>query len=318
MRIIDTHCDTIMESYRKNKNLNELEGHINIKNLKDGGCLAQCFALFIAQQKEAEMCEIDLGPYDLYHALLETFKKDISEASADIKQVRNKKELLETEKDGKLAAILTVEDGTFVEAKYERIDEMAEAGVKMLALTWNYENCFGYPNSKDAEKHSLGLKPFGKESLSYLTSKGILIDTSHLSEGGFWDVVDYSKSSHEPFLASHSCARSLCNHSRNLTDKQLKAVADCGGFVGVNFFSEFLKEGEKVSKISDIVEHLRHMKDVCGVDSLGFGSDFDGIDCDLEYSNYAGFPRIIDALSPYFTDDEIDKLCYGNFLRIFK
>lgn len=318
MKIIDMHCDTILQSFLTEKDLYLFNEHINIEKLKKGGSLAQCFALFIAQEKEAEECGIKLKPYDLYHALLDCFKKNLELAKEDIKQVRNKEELLANSKEGKLSAILTVEDGTFIEGKYERLDEMIDAGVKMLALTWNYENCFGYPNSKDPEKHMLGLKPFGKEAIKYLNEKGVLVDTSHLSEGGFWDVVENSKATHEPFVASHSCCRNLCNHSRNLTDEQLKALADCGSIVGVNFYSAFLKEGSEDSTVEDIVLHLRHMKDICGVDSMGFGSDFDGITCSLEYKDFSGFPLILEAMEKYFTDDEIDKISHDNFLRIFK
>jgi len=309
------HCDSMLESYRKNKNIYELSGHINVEKLKKGDCLAQCFALFIAQKKEARMCSISLAPYELFHALLDCFKENMRLAEADIRQTVNKSELLSNDR---MSAILTVEDGSFVEGKYERIDEMADAGVKMLALTWNYENCFGYPNSTDPKAHSLGLKPFGKDALSYMNEKGILVDVSHLSEGGFWDVVQNSKASHEPFVASHSCCRSICSHQRNLTDEQLKALADCGGVVGVNFYSSFLKDNKEVSEISDIVFHLKHMKNIAGVDSLGFGSDFDGINCELEYESYEGFPKILNALEGTFTDDEIDKICSKNFLRIFK
>lgn len=315
MKIIDMHCDTMLESYRKKKNLYDLEGHINIEKLKQGGSFAQCFALFIPQQKEAEECNIDLAPYPLYHELVKTFKQNMAECSADIKQVFCKQDILVNDK---LSALLTVEDGTFVEGKYERIDEMHSDGVRMLALTWNYENCFGYANNIDPKLHARGLKEFGKDAIRYMNEKGIIVDVSHLSEGGFWDVVENSKTNHIPFVASHSCCREICSHQRNLNDRQLKALADCGSIAGVNFYSAFLENDGKVSRVSDIIKHLEHMKNVCGVDAMAFGSDFDGIDCEVEYKDFTGFNLIEEAMTKVFTDDEIDKISHKNFLRIFK
>jgi membrane dipeptidase len=142
---------------------------------------------------------------------------------------------------------------------------------------------------------------------------GMIIDVSHMSEGGFYDVAKYSK---QPFVASHSCARALCNHRRNLTDDQLKVLGEKGGFVGVNFECSFLKEGSSRATVDQVVEHLEYMKNKAGIDAVAFGSDFDGIGNDLDFGDYAGMPKVIAALEKHFTDDEIEKICWKNAYRV--
>ena len=143
---------------------------------------------------------------------------------------------------------------------------------------------------------------------------GIIIDVSHLSEAGFYDVAAHSK---KPFIASHSCCRALKDHSRNLTDRQLRTLAEAGGVVGVNFYDEFLGDRGGTTAVEDIVRHLLYLRDRAGIESLAFGSDFDGIVSTLEFRDYAGFPQILRALEAHFTDDEIDKITHENFLRVF-
>ena len=185
----------------------------------------------------------------------------------------------------------------------------------MIALTWNYENCIGFPNSPDHAEHTRrGLKPFGFEALEKMNELGIIIDVSHLSEAGFYDVAAHSK---KPFIASHSCCRVLKDHSRNLTDRQLRTLAEAGGVVGVNFYDEFLGDRGGTTAVEDIVRHLLYLRDRAGIESLAFGSDFDGIVSTLEFRDYAGFPQILRALEAHFTDDEIDKITHENFLRVF-
>jgi len=190
----------------------------------------------------------------------------------------------------------------------------------MVALTWNYENSIGFPNSFDPELHKKGLKPFGIDVIHRMNEIGIIVDVSHLSEGGFWDVV---KNTDKPFVASHSCCRQLCNHSRNLTDEQLRAIAEKGGVVGINFATAFLRDGVKygdsvTSTYEEIKTHLLHMKKVAGIDTLAFGSDFDGITNELEWKDCAGMPSLVEYLSSDFSASEIDKLCYQNALRVFR
>ena len=316
MRIIDLHCDTILNCYLNGENLHTYSGHINLDKLKKGGCLAQCFALFIPTHDAALECfEQEKDPWELYQELLSVYQENIKLCSDVIRPAFSADDILSNRDAGYLSSILTVEDCVEIEGQIERFDQVFRDGVRMMALTWNYENCIGFPNSADDVLHTAkGLKPFGFDAVEKMNDLGIIIDISHLSESGFYDVAAHSK---KPFAASHSCCRALQNHPRNLTDRQLKTLADKGGIVGVNFYDQFLGDLGGHTTIESIVRHVLYMKEKAGIESICLGSDFDGIESSLEFKDYSGFPAIIAALKKYLSDDEIDQICYGNFLRFF-
>ena len=316
MRIIDLHCDTILNCYLNGENLHTYSGHINLDKLKKGGCLAQCFALFIPTHDAALECfEQEKDPWELYQDLLSVYQENIKLCSDVIRPAFSADDILSNRDAGYLSSILTVEDCVEIEGQIERFDQVFRDGVRMMALTWNYENCIGFPNSADDVLHTTkGLKPFGFDAVEKMNDLGIIIDVSHLSEAGFYDVAAHSK---KPFAASHSCCRALQNHPRNLTDRQLKTLADKGGIVGVNFYDQFLGDLGGHTTIESIVRHVLYIREKAGIESICLGSDFDGIESSLEFKDYSGFPAIIAALEKYLSDDEIDRICYGNFLRFF-
>lgn len=143
----------------------------------------------------------------------------------------------------------------------------------------------------------------------------MIIDVSHLSEGGFFDV---SRCSRKPFVASHSCAKALCSHSRNLTDEQLRAISNSGGVAGVNFYAAFLREDARATYIKDIVRHVKYMLNVMGEDHVAFGSDFDGFRCEMEIADYSLFGRLRDALSQELSSRVLEKIMYKNVLRVMR
>lgn len=312
LEIIDLHCDTIMDCYFKGAALKNREGHINIQKLRDGGCMAQALALFIPTDGKVGR-DGKTPPWDIYLGMLESWNKNVEENSDVIRRAFSADDIRRNAADGFMSALLTVEDGIGIDGRMERLEKMYSDGVRMLTLTWNWENSIGFPNSKDAQLHARGLKPFGLEVVKRMNELGMIIDVSHLSEGGFRDVV---RTSSKPFVASHSCARALCNHQRNLTDEQLRALADKGGVVGINFNAPFLTEDTKYSHADDVIKHMLHFRDVAGVDAIAWGSDFDGIDSILDFEDYSGMPRLVSMLEKHFTDDEIDKINHGNFLRV--
>lgn len=309
MKIIDMHCDTLLECFRNpDYSLLENAGHISIDKLLKGNSLAQFFAIFISPKEKALM-----NPYDIFNKIYETYINQLELNSNYIKPAFCTQDILSNSKEGKISSILSIEDGVILEDKIERVEEIFKKGVRLLTLTWNFENTIGYPSSDDISEHQRGLKPFGIDVVSEMNRLGMIIDVSHLSEGGFYDVAIHSK---KPFVASHSCARALCNHRRNLTDNQLKTLGNQGGLVGVNFYSAFLKDNSEYATINQIVEHVRYMVDKAGIDCVGLGSDFDGIDCELEVKDYASYPKILEALSKFFSDDQLEKICNKNALRI--
>ena len=311
MRIIDMHCDTLIEGWRKpERSFYDGDTSINLKLLKENGSLLQFFAMYLSRNEMKTMDSYDIlkGIYGYYQTQMEKYS-DI------IKPVYSAQDVLENEKKGLLSSLLTVEDGVFIDGKIERVQEVYDMGVRLITLMWNFENSVGFPCSDDPEAHLKGLKPFGIEVVEKMNELGMIIDVSHMSEGGFYDVARYSK---KPFVASHSCARALCNHRRNLTDDQLKTIGNAGGIAGVNFECSFLKEGSNRATYDQIIEHLLYMKDKAGIDAVGFGSDFDGIDDNGELENYSGFTTLLERMEGKFTYDEIDKICRGNALRVIK
>lgn len=311
MYIIDMHCDTILWCYLKKRSLTENDGHIDLAKLKQGGCLAQCFALFIPTHQAAENDGITTGAYDTYKILLAEYRKALDECKDSLRPALCAEDILKNKQEGFISAILTVEDAVPVEGKMERIGEFYSDGVRIMTLTWNYENCMGFPNSKDPELHMKGLKPFGIEAVRQMNDLGMLVDVSHLSEGGFYDVAKYSS---KPFVATHSCARALCSHQRNLTDDQLRTLADCGGIAGINFNGPFLVDDRPEIDTDAIVRHAQHMYNVAGIDTLAWGSDFDGIRSGY---NYLLFDEILCKMSKVFSDDQLEKINNLNFMRVF-
>ncbi|MCQ2412231.1 MAG: dipeptidase [Sphaerochaetaceae bacterium] len=310
-RIIDLHCDTIMGLIDGTRDLATMEpAHINLEKLRKGGSLAQCFAIFIPRRSSIPFMEYFDVAYQRYQENMERFQDQI-------RPVYHMDDILANDKEGYLSSILTVEDGVNLDGKLENIDSMYEKGVRLITLTHNVENSLGYPNSAEEEKHALGLKPFGIEAVKRMNELGIAVDVSHLSEGGFWDCIRYST---KPIVASHSCARSLASHQRNLTDAQLKAIADKGGVVGINFYHLFLRdeEGDKVSRIDEVISHMKYIANLVGFDALALGSDYDGINSTLEWKDYAGYPTLLEKVEQAFGSANTEKIAWENAFRTLK
>ena len=311
MKIIDLHCDTLIEGWRHpERSIVDGDFSINLKLLKENHSMVQFFAMYLSRQ---EMKVMD--PYDILKGIHGYYEKVISENKDLIRPVLKAEDIDRNVNDGVLSSVLTVEDGVFLDGKIERVQEVYDMGVRLITLLWNFENSTGYPNNDDPAIHMKGLKPFGIEVVEKMNELGMIIDTSHMSEGGFYDVAKYSS---KPFMASHSCARALCNHRRNLTDDQLKTIGNTGSIAGVNFERSFLEEGSDHATFEQIIRHLLYMKDKAGIESVGFGSDFDGIEDNGELVNYSGFTKLLGIMEKHFTDDEIDMICNKNALRVIR
>jgi len=314
MNIFDLHCDTLTRKsfgeYGFDAPADSL--HITLPKLKTGRSLAQCFAVFLEQKRILESGE---GLFHYYRRHEELLKRELSAHAGEIAQARNSAEILENSSKGLLSAVLTVEGGEALEGKLENLEAMQRDGVRMLTLTWNYENELGFSHLQGGP-----LKPFGREAVEYMHELGIRPDVSHLSDEGFRDTLDISRG-RGPVVASHSCARALCGNSRNLTDEMLRALGESGGLVGVNFNAPFLrdlKRGEpELSSVDEVIRHLLRLIDKAGIESVGWGSDFDGIDSTLEWKDFSGMPVLADRLEKEIGAEALDKVCFGNALRIF-
>ena len=319
MKTIDLHCDTIMRFYG-GEHLNGLENsHINLERLKKGECLAQCFAIFVPTGECAARFGITDTPSQYFEKAYAAYLREMELNCDAIRPAFCTSDILKNDASGYMSSILTVEDGVTLDGDLSNLDEYYRRGVRMVALTWNYENSLGYPQSMDLERHRLGLKPFGIECVRRMNELGIAVDVSHLSEGGFWDVVKYSN---KPFIASHSCCRAYRDISRNLTDEQIRAVGESGGVIGINFANDFLRDvvdrrTDRLTLISDVVKHLRHIANVAGIDTPALGSDYDGIGSQLEWEDCGGAQRLVEAIVKEFGFTVAQKICSENALRAF-
>jgi membrane dipeptidase len=246
--------------------------------------------------------------------MLDRFYIELEKNKDFIAFAGNYDEMISNDKNGKMSAFLTIEEGGAIKGQLHNLRNFYRLGVRLITLTWNFQNEIGYPNCKE-EFRNMGLTEFGKEVVHEMNKLGMIIDVSHLSDGGFYDVARLST---KPFIASHSNARELCGHTRNLTDDMIKVLANKGGVMGINFEREFL--GTKgISTIEDMVRHISHIKNVGGINVISIGSDYDGINPELEMKNIGEISMLIDELKKNsFTEDEIEKILYKNAVRVIK
>jgi membrane dipeptidase len=300
--MIDLHCDTIalLEKSGNRANLKKNVFSVDIEKLKKNKSIAQFFALFIKLDDHKD-------PWLYFEKLYDRFTKEMEENKNEIILVRNYEEM---KNNNKISAFLTVEEGGIIGSNLDRLDKLYELGIRLITLTWNFENSIACPNGSEK-----GLTKFGKNVIEIMNDKGMIIDVSHLSDKGFYDVADISK---KPFIASHSNARSIQNHPRNLTDKMLKIIGKKGGIVGINFCPSFLNNRE-ISSINSLVKHMMYIIDIAGIDTMAIGTDFDGIKGNLEINDISKMYLLLDALKKAgLSEGKIDKIWYKNSSRIIK
>ncbi len=303
--MIDLHCDTIsvLEKLGNGINLKKNNFSVDIEKLKENGSMAQFFALFVKLDEHE-------NPWNHFENLFARFEKEIKENKNEIIHVRSFKEM---KKNKKISAFLTVEEGGIIGNDIEKLSELYELGIRLITLTWNFKNSIGHPNLKGF--HDKGLTDFGKNVVEMMNDKGIIIDVSHLSDKGFYDVNEISK---KPFIASHSNAREIANNPRNLTDDMLKILGNKGGITGLNFCPPFIDKSN-VSSIDYMIKHINHIVNVAGIESMAIGTDFDGIHGNLEIKDISKMYLLKDRLMKEgYSEDKIDKIWYKNAERIIK
>lgn len=316
MRLIDMHCDTIwglMQNEKADLQNNTL--CVDLQKMKMADSMAQFFACFIYMEKFVGEDRFAQG-YQHALEMIARAKKEFITYSEEITLVKSYGEFMQNERAGKLSAFLTVEEGGVIDGKMNNLEELYRQGIRLITLTWNEENCIGFPNSRDETSMQLGLKPFGIDVVERMNELGMMIDVSHLSDGGFWDVLKHSK---KPVVASHSNARALCPHPRNLTDDMIRALAEKGGVAGINFYPYFLNESGKAD-IDDLIRHIEHMYYVGGEDFVAIGTDFDGFDeGELNIKHLGEIHYLYEALKKRkFNDGQIEKFWNKNALRVIK
>lgn len=322
MPFIDMHCDTLMLAAFKDEKKDlfaSTKTAVNFKRMKEGGAITQFFAIFMPDEESYRHLGVKpMKDEDYFDLLFEVYLKNLKEHSDIIMPAHCTKDIEANMKAGKMSAVLTMEDGRMVNGEFEKLDDLYDLGVRALTLTWNHPNCFGFPHSKKPEEMAKGLTKFGKESIEYMNELGMLIDVSHLSDGGFWDVMKLSK---QPVAATHSNCRELCPHTRNMSDEMIRALGDKGGVMGLNMYPAFLNKdiGDNTGRIETMVQHLKHMVSVGGIEVAALGSDFDGMNGELEVAHCGEYTKLFEAMKKAgFSETEIEKITHKNVLRVMK
>ena len=318
MKVIDMHCDTMKaildnRDIGKNTNLKNNNLTVDIEKMKQGDYMLQVFAAY-TNIKEGDSLVNVLRTIDLFHNEIEANKDDIG-------IVLTYNDILKNIEQNKMSALLSIEEGACCKGNIQLLRNFYRLGVRMMTLTWNYENELGFPNEIIDDKLVLdrGLKKAGFEFIEEMENLGIIIDVSHLSDAGFYDILNNTK---KPFVASHSNSRSICGHRRNMTDDMIKKLANRGGVMGLNFYSCFLNNNstdDDMSKIDDMIDHVKHIKNIGGIEVIGLGSDFDGIDCKVEIENASKMQILAEKMKKEgFTENEVEHIFYKNVLNLFK
>lgn len=309
MQIIDLHCDTISALFkcRQAGGLRANQLSVDIGKLEQAGSLAQFFAMYVNLEETDHPLEECLQLIDCFYQELNGNDDKIALATCYADIEKNKRL-------GRISAFLTIEEGEVIGGKLSNLRIFHRLGVRLMTLTWNYPNRIGFPNCRP-EYQACGLTEFGRAVVAEMNQLNMIVDVSHLSDQGFYDVAACSS---RPFVASHSNARTLAGHPRNLTDEMIRLLAQKGGVVGINFANHFLGDSP-VSRVEDIVRHIRHIYQVGGIDVLALGSDFDGIDPRLEIAHIGQINKLTGALKASgFREGEIEKICNKNSMRVIQ
>lgn len=304
--VVDLHVDTLLDLAAGKRDLDGASsgGHVDLPRLRQGGVDVQVFAAFIHPQ------EADRG-FSRAHELISAFDQALARYPEQIARTRTVAEIDAAVQAGNVAAVLAIENGgDAIEGIPERVDTLHARGVRMMGLTWNNANAVG--DGVMESRHG-GITPAGRQMLARMEDLRIVIDVSHLSEPTFWDVLDATRA---PLVASHSDASAVCDHRRNLTDAQLRALARRGGVVGINFYPTFLGE----ATLDRVVAHIEHMVDVTGPDHIALGSDFDGISqVPAGLEDVSRMPNVTEALlARGYQVTDVSKILGANALRVFR
>lgn len=323
---IDMHCDTLTRAnmhFRHDLYRLPME-QIDVEKLCAGGARAQFFAICLpAITTVRRLGALYEGDWKHIRRLAGILYHTCQLHGDRISLLRSADDLDTNTSRGRISAVLTIEDGRQIGGRMDRLKLYHRLGVRLITLTWNHENCFGSPNFPGGrmptrEEAMKGLTAFGKEAVGEMNRLGILIDVSHLSDGGFFDVASLSG---KPFVASHSNCRALCDHPRNLTDEMIRMIAEKGGVIGLNQNPVFLRKDEKTSRMEDCVAHLKHLRDVGGIECAALGSDFDGCRRSMRMciKGPQDYPRLAEhLLADGFSSDEVDRIFFRNAERVMR
>lgn len=299
LRVFDAHCDTISRCRAVHEGLAHNTGAVSLERVACFDRYCQFFALWADSAK---------GIAGEYQALLRYFQAQMAQNRDKIVQCRTAQDAEYAHRHGKAAAFLTVEGGELLGCDPNRLEQAAADGVVAINLTWNHANALSGAHADQPER---GLTAIGREFVAKMEALHILVDVSHLSEAGFWDVVEMAR---RPILASHSNVKSVCNHTRNLTDGQITAIIDNQGAIGLNLYRQFVGGSQDMDALR---AHLDRILELGGNACVALGGDWDGCD------TISGLPSIdcLDRFYEYllchhYHETVVRGLFYNNLMRV--
>ena len=343
--IFDGHNDTVINLYYPERGGGRSffkqsdKGHIDLPRARAGGFGGGMFAVFVTNEDwlngppKEDVTLTDNGydgkpaaPVDFDTACETTEKLTtslinlIDQSLGQMQLARSTEEIRECFANSVLAVVLHFEGAEMIASDLTNLQQYYDRGLRSLGICWSRPNAFGcgvpfrYPSSPDVGP---GLTDAGKELVRECNRLGIMLDLAHLNEKGFWGVAAITNA---PLIVSHSAAHALCGSARNLTDKQLDAIGESNGVVGVSFFRNDLRGDGRLepdTPMIAIVDQIRYIADRIGVEHVAFGSDFDGATVPEDLGDVAGMPKLLAALSRAGYDEEsLAKLCRENWLRV--
>jgi membrane dipeptidase len=340
--VFDGHNDVLLRLVRRRGGnpeqaflAGENVGHLDWPRMRAGGFAGGFFAIFVPSGDDPgvdEMmakphydvplpAELELSPAQQVTLQMASLLLRIERASnEEVMVCRTAEEIRRCLKTGMLAAVMHIEGAEAIDPEFRMLDVLYGAGLRSIGPVWSRSNIFGhgvpfrYPSSPDTGP---GLTDHGRDLVRACNDLKIMLDLSHLNEKGFWDVVRLSSA---PLVATHSNVHAICSHSRNLTDRQLAAIRDSRGMVGVNFATAFIRpDGRRDpnTTLEDLIRHLDYLIEHVGVDGVGLGSDFDGATIPTAIGDARGLPRLVAAMREHGYDDAtLRKVCFENWVDV--
>jgi membrane dipeptidase len=304
--LFDAHCDTITKIMEKKQGLYRNDCHLDITRMRKFKGFIQIFAAWI----DPKYCPHSALKRSLQ--IIDEFFFQIEQNKEYISFVTNYQQMMEAIDNNKIAAFLSIEGGEALQGDLSVLRMLYKLGVRSICLTWNGRNEIADGVGEECTKG--GLTVFGREVIREMNKLGMLIDVSHLAPEGFWNVVSTSA---QPIMVSHSNSKKICNHKRNLTDEQFKAVIKSRGVVGINLYSDFLNENGQAG-VHDVVRHIEHFMSLGGENNIGLGTDFDGIGkTPYDINDVRDLESIFDALLQLnYKQEQVEKIAGKNFMRL--
>ena len=313
MRFFDLHCDTAYECAVElgGAPLDKGAHHLSLERGAGFEQWRHVFAIFMPDEQDGAACRGDRAIRH-YERVLSYIKEQERRFPECFVICRDAQTLAKSYEKGVCGAIISVEGGSAAAGSPERIEKMYADGVRLMTLTWNAENelaCGVWAEPTG------GLTQFGRQAVELMERLGMAVDVSHLADSGFYEVAELAK---RPFAASHSCARRLCGHRRNLTDEMFGIVRDSGGVVGINFHREFLRDDYEQASAEDILRHTEHFLSLGGKRTVCMGSDFDGADMPKGISGAESMEELYERfLRANYSESLLEDIFWNNAMRFF-